>query len=119
MAEGILRHLRSDAFEVFSAGTNPSVINSKAIHVMSEIGIDISGHKSKSVQEFLDWDFDYIITVCDSAKESCPVFTKGAQFIHWSFIDPAGVKGTEEKILPVFRKVRDEIKTKTNELFGK
>lgn len=110
IAEGILRHFKSNEYEVFSAGTNPSSVHQNAIKVMAEIGIDISEHQSKSVQEFLDKDFDFVITVCDEVKESCPVFQKGDKHISWSFIDPAEARGTEEEILQIFRKVRDEIK---------
>jgi len=118
MAEGILRHLYGNKFEVFSAGTNPTVVNQYAIKVMKEIGIDISNHRSKSVKEFLGQKFDYVITTCDAAKQSCPVFSGEAEYIHWSFDDPAETKGTEEEVLPIFRNVRDEIKQKIQEKFG-
>ena len=111
MAEGILRYYKGDEYEVFSAGTNPSGIDPMAIKVMAEIGIDISGHKSKSVEEFLDKEFDLVITVCDKAKEMCPVFYRGGKRIHWSFIDPKEASGSEEEVLQVFRRVRDEIKS--------
>lgn len=113
-----MRRLRGHEFEVFSAGTKPSAVNPKAIKVMAEIGIDISGQRSKSTEEFKDLDFDFIITVCDNARETCPVFPRGAHQIHWSFIDPAAAKGTEEEILSVFRKVRDQIREKINNQFG-
>ena len=118
MAEGILRYFKGDEYEVFSAGTNPSVVDPRAIKVMAEIGIDISGHKSKSVQEFLDKDFDFIITVCDKAKETCPVFYRGGKNIHWSFIDPKEARGSEKEVLQIFRRVRDEIKLRIQEEFG-
>lgn len=109
MAEGMLRHIADETFEVESAGVEPSNVRPEAIEAMSEIGIDISTHRSKSVDEFTDQQFDYIITVCDNARESCPVFPGGAQRIHWSFDDPAAVKGSDEERLSAFRTVRDQI----------
>jgi arsenate reductase (thioredoxin) len=111
MAEGILRHDGKGAFEVESAGVNPGAVRTEAIQAMHEIGIDISGHRSKSVDEFLDRDFDYIITVCDNAKEACPVFPGKARRIHQGFEDPPppGAKSAEET-LSIFRRVRDEIR---------
>jgi arsenate reductase len=109
MAEGILRHIAGDRFEVESAGVKPSQVRAEAIEAMREIGIDISSHRSKSVDEFTSQNFDYIITVCDNAKESCPVFPGKAERIHWSFDDPAAVEGTHEERLSEFRRVRDEI----------
>lgn len=110
MAEGYLRHLAGDRFEVTSAGLEPSVVNPRAIQVMQEDGVDISGHTSKDVEQFIGQQFDYIITVCDNARERCPFFPGQAERIHWSFEDPAAAKGTEEEILAVFRRVRDQIK---------
>jgi arsenate reductase len=118
MAEGILRHLMGDKFEVESAGTRPSVVNPAAIKVMAEIGIDISGHRSKSVEEFQGMNFDFVITTCDAARETCPVFPGKARRLHWSFNDPAAVRGSEEEILSAFRKVRDEIKQRIQEEFS-
>ena len=89
MAEGLLRHDAPDRFEVFSAGTNPSYVRPEAIASMRAIGIDISGHRSKSVDEFTGQAFDYVITVCDNAKESCPIFPGNAKMIHHGFEDPA------------------------------
>jgi arsenate reductase (thioredoxin) len=111
MAEGILRHDGGSAFEVESAGVKPSSVRPEAIQVMSEIGIDISGHRSKSADEFTRRVFDYIITVCDNAKETCPVFPGEATRIHRSFEDPPppGV-GSDEERLSIFRRVRDEIR---------
>lgn len=109
MAEGLLRHIAGDRVEVHSAGVAPSRVRPEAIAAMDEIGIDISAHRSKSVDEFTDQEFDYIITVCDNAKESCPVFPGSATRIHWSFDDPAAHEGSEEDRLAVFRRVRDEI----------
>jgi arsenate reductase len=109
MAEGLLRHMAGDRFEVFSAGTHPSFVRPEAIAVMRELGIDISGHRSKSVDEFLGQPFDFVITVCDHARESCPVFPGPAQRIHWSLDDPAAATGSEAERLGVFRRVRDEL----------
>ena len=110
MAEGFLRHLRGDEFEVFSAGIKPSLVNPYAIKVMAEIGIDISGQCSKNVTEFLGQPFDFVITLCDSAKQTCPFFPGKATRLHWDLLDPAEATGTEDEILAVFRKVRDQIK---------
>src|SRR5574341_1938541 len=118
MAEGILQHLMGDKFEVESAGTRPSAVNPVAIKVMAEIGIDISGHRSKSVQEFQGMNFDFIITTCDDAREACPFFPGKARRLHWSFSDPAEVKGSENEIISAFRKVRDGIKLRIQKDFA-
>ena len=110
MAEGLLRHDAGDRFEVQSAGTKPGHVRPEAIAVMNELGIDISGHRSKHVDEFQDQSFDYVLTVCDNAKESCPVFPGHSKDIHKAFEDPAGFQGTEEERLALFRKVRNEIR---------
>lgn len=112
MAEGYLRHLAGDRFEVVSAGLEPSVVNPKAIRVMLEDGVDISSHTSKDVAQFIGQHFDFIITVCDNAKERCPFFPGQTERIHWSFQDPAAAKGTEEEVIAVFRGVRNQIKEK-------
>jgi len=104
-------------FEVFSAGIRPSVVNPIAIKVMAEIGIDISGHRSKSVEEFQGMSFDFVITTCDAARETCPFFPGKARHLHWSFNDPAAVKGSEEEILSAFRNVREEIKSRIEKEF--
>lgn len=111
MAEGLLRHDGGESFTVESAGVNPSHVRPEAIQAMQEIGIDISGHRSKSVDEFSGQDFDYVITVCDNAKEACPIFPGKTQRIHQSFEDPPppGAKSAEET-LSIFRRVRDEIR---------
>lgn len=111
MAEGLLRHDAGDRFEVFSAGTKPSHVRPEAIAAMRELGIDISGHRSKSVTELDGQHFDYVITVCDSARESCPVFFGTAKRLHHSFDDPAALTGSEEERLTLFRRVRDELRT--------
>lgn len=109
MAEGLLRHLASDRFDVASAGVSPTHVRPEAIAAMREIGIDISQHRSKSVDEFTDQEFDYVITVCDNANEQCPVFPRNTHRIHWSFDDPAATEGDEHARIAVFRRVRDEI----------
>ena len=115
MAEGLLRHDAGDEFEVESAGVEPSHVRPQAIEAMREIGIDISGHRSKSVDEFAGREFDYVITVCDNAKEQCPIFPGKTQRIHWSFDDPAAAEGDEAERLAVFRRVRDEIRARLRE----
>ena len=107
MAEGLLRHIAGDQFEVFSAGTRPVGLNPNAVTAMSEIGINISGSRSKSVDEFAGQRFDYVFTVCDNAKESCPVFPGGGKKLHESFLDPAAAP--VDKQLGVFREIRDQI----------
>ena len=118
MAEGILRDLEDESYDVESAGLDPSHVRPEAIEVMREIGIDISSHRSKSVDEFTGQRFDYVITVCDNANESCPVFPTGTERIHWSFSDPAAVVGSDDVRLAAFRKIRDEIKDRLREKFG-
>jgi arsenate reductase (thioredoxin) len=112
MAEGLLRHDAGNTYEVFSAGTKPTHVRTEAITVMREAGIDISGQRSKSVEEFVGQDFDYVITVCDNAKESCPIFPAKTKRIHWSIEDPAAVQGSEAERLAAFRRVRDELRTR-------
>lgn len=112
VAEGLLRHAAGDRFEVFSAGTKPSIVRPEAIAVMHEIGIDISGNRSKSVNEFDGQQLDYVITVCDNAKESCPIFPAATKRLHWPFEDPASVQGSEDERNSAFRKVRDRIRTR-------
>ena len=109
MAEGLLRHIAGDRFEVFSAGTRPAGLNPNAVAAMAEIGIDISRHRSKSVDELSGQQFDYVITVCDNAKESCPIFPGTARRLHYSFPDPAAAQGSGEEKMAVFRRVRDQI----------
>jgi arsenate reductase (thioredoxin) len=111
MAEGILRYEGGDQFEVYSAGVKPSFVRPEAIQAMQEIGIDISGHRSKSVDEFIGQEFDYVITVCDNAKETCPVFPGKATRIHQNFEDPPAPRvGDDEYRLSIFRRVRDELR---------
>ena len=110
MAEGLLRHYAGDRFQVFSAGTQPSQVRPESIQVMRELGIDISGQRSKSVDEFAGQSFDYILTVCDNARESCPIFPGKTAAIHHNFEDPAALEGSLQTRLGLFRRVRDEIK---------
>ena len=110
MAEGLLRHDAGDTFDVESAGMISSFVRPLAIKAMAEIGVDISGHRSKSVDEFAAQSFDYVITVCDNAKENCPFFPAASKLIHWSFDDPAEADRSEAEQLSVFRHVRDEIR---------
>jgi arsenate reductase (thioredoxin) len=110
MAEGLLRHDSGDRFEVFSAGVNPSSVRPEAIAVMRELGIDISAHRSKHVNEFAGQSFDSVVTVCDHARELCPVFPGATRLVHKSFADPAAATGSEEQRLNDFRQVRDQIR---------
>lgn len=117
MGEGLFRHEGGKGWEVFSAGTRPSLVRPEAIAVMREIGIDISGHRSKSVDEFTGEPFDYVVTVCDNARDNCPVFPNAKQQIHWSFEDPAAVEGSEELRLASFRRIRDQIHEQVRTFF--
>ena len=112
MAEGILRYFGSDHFDVHSAGSQPGRVNPTAIEVMAEIGIDISGHRSKHLSEFTGQTFDAVITVCDNANESCPIFPARTQRLHWSFPDPPHAKAITPEVRQEFRRVRDMILAK-------
>ena len=112
MAEGLLRHLAGDRFEVESAGTEETRVNPLAIAAMGEIGIDISSHTSKTLDRFLNQRWDYVITVCDNANESCPVFPGADTRLHWSFEDPSAAKGSDEERLDAFRRIRDQIRAR-------
>jgi arsenate reductase len=118
MAEGLLRHEAGERFEVHSAGTKPSMVRPEAVEVMREIGIDLSGHRSKSVDEFAGKELDHVITVCDNAKEACPIFPAGTKRMHWPFEDPAAVEGSEEERKAAFRRVRDQIRERIREYLG-
>ena len=109
MGEGLFRTEGGESYEVFSAGTRPSTVRPEAIAAMKEIGIDISSHRSKSVDEFAGQNFDYVVTVCDNARDNCPVFPAGTERIHWSFEDPAAVEGSESERLAAFRRIRNQI----------
>jgi arsenate reductase len=110
IAEGLLRHLAGDRFEAMSAGTEATRVRPLAIRAMEEIGIDISGQESKTLDRYLEEPIDYVITVCDDANEACPFFPGAQSRLHWSFEDPSRVEGSEEQRLEVFRRVRDGIK---------
>ncbi len=120
MAEGLLRHEAGDKFQVESAGTNPGMVRPEAIAVMKELGIDIHKHRSKHVNEFEGQRFDYVITVCDNAKETCPIFPGAVEQLHRSFEDPPPVsRGTEEERMAIFRRVRDELRAYLDEFVRK
>ena len=119
MAEGLLRHDAGERFDVVSAGTHPSRVRPEAIAVMRELGIDISGHRSKSADEFAGQHFDIVLTVCDIAKEACPVFPGRGERRHRGFTDPAAVQGTATERVDAFRIVRDEIRTYLRETLAK
>ena len=110
MAEGLLRHLAGDRFEVMSAGTEATHIRPQAVRAMDELGIDISAHESKTLDRYLGQPFDYVITVCDQANEACPIFPGARRRLHWSIEDPAQASGTEEERIRVFQSVRNAIK---------
>jgi arsenate reductase len=111
MAEGLVRHLAADRFEVASAGTEARGVNPLAVRAMAEIGVDLRGHTSKTLDRFLGERWDYVITVCDNANESCPVFPGPLTRMHWSFDDPSAA-GDDARRLAVFRRVRDEIRAR-------
>ena len=117
IAEGLVNTLWGDRFEAWSAGIEPSEVNPFAIEAMAEMGLDIRHHRSKSVDEFLDRDFDYVVTVCDHANENCPYFPGGKERIHQGFEDPAAVEGSDEEKRAAFRRVRDDIKAWIEETF--
>jgi arsenate reductase len=110
MAEGWLRHLAGDRFEVHSAGTEATGLRPLAVQVMTEVGIDLSGHASKTLDRYLDQPWDEVITVCDQANDACPVFPGGKSRLHWSFPDPSKATGSDEEKLAVYRAVRDAIR---------
>ena len=118
MAEGLLNALYGDRYKAYSAGIEPTKVNPYAVEVMAEIGIDLSRQRSKSIEEFREKNFDYVITLCDHAKEACPFFP-GEKILHKSFEDPSKFKGTEEEILEETRRIRDEIKYWLEITFGK
>ena len=112
MAEGLLRSLAGDRFEAFSAGIEATLVRPLAIKTMAELGIDISGQQSKTLDRYLNEPFDMVITVCDTAAEACPVFPGAAKRLHWSFEDPSKATGSEAEQLVVYRRVRDVIRTR-------
>lgn len=119
MAEGLLRHLGGDRFDVHSAGTEATMVRPDAVAVMAELGVDISDQESETLERYLGEPFDYVVTVCDDANETCPVFPGAENRLHWSFEDPSRAAGGEEERLAVYRRVRDEIRARIEgELLG-
>ena len=119
MAEGFLRHMGGDEYEVYSAGVDPAEVNPLSVKVMEEVGIDISDQVSQSADEFIGKKFDYVVTVCDNAKQTCPVFPGEYKKVHWDLEDPAEAEGTGEEVLRVFRAIRDRIKSNVSEFLEK
>ncbi len=119
MAEGFLRHHAGDRFEVYSAGAKPGKLNPSAVEVMKELGIDISGHYSKDVAEFLGQSFQYVVRVCDKVRDLCPVFPGALWYLDWSLEDPAAAEGSPPQRMNVFRRVRDEIEARVLEFVAK
>lgn len=117
MAEGIVNHFLGQRVQAFSAGTEATTVNPRAIAIMAEIGIDINGHRSKAMDEFSGESFDYVITLCGDANEKCPLFFGGVERMHIGFHDPSKVTGPDEEVMADFRRVRDEIKTTLLEFF--
>lgn len=118
MAEGLTRALKGDIIDVYSAGIEAHGLNPRAVRAMAEIGIDISTQQSKTTDDLPDIDFDYVITVCDHAKETCPLFLRAATMVHAGFEDPAAATGSEDEIMAVFRRVRDEIRAFVEQMPG-
>lgn len=118
MAEGLLRHYGGEGFAVESAGIEPSFVRPEAIEIMREIGIDISSHRSKSIDEFAAQPFEWVITVCDNAKQSCPVVPGASRQIHWSLPDPAAVAGDVKTRLDAFREVRNELRERLSKFIA-
>jgi arsenate reductase len=118
MAEAFVKSLFNDKYEVYSAGLQPTSVNPLVTKAMTEVNIDISGNQAKSIEKFLSMDFDIVITVCDSAKESCPFLPGAKNFLHKSFPDPSSFTGSEDSVLDEIRKVRDEIKAWVEKMFG-
>jgi arsenate reductase (thioredoxin) len=117
MAEGLFRREGGEGWDVFSAGTRPGVVRPEAIEAMRELGIDISHHRSKSVDEFTSQEFDYVVTVCDNARDQCPAFPGARNRLHWSLEDPAAVEGSAEVRLAAFRRIRDQIHERVKAFF--
>lgn len=118
MAEGLINHDLAGKVQAFSAGIEPTSVHPLALAVMKEVGIDISGHRSKSLDEFVNEEFDFVITLCDHAAESCPIFFGGVQRIHMGFPNPTAISGSDEERLMAFRKVRDQIRTQLVEFLS-
>jgi arsenate reductase (thioredoxin) len=118
MAEGLLRSLAGDRFDVASAGTHATRVHPLAIQAMADVGVDLRSHTSKALDQYLEQPWDYVITVCDAANEACPVFPTKSSRLHWSFPDPSQASGTEDERLEVFRNVRDQIKSRLTAWVG-
>jgi arsenate reductase len=118
MAEGWLRHLAGERFEVHSAGTEATRVRPLAVRAMAEVAVDIAGHTSKTLERYLGQPWDYVVTVCDDANEACPFFPGGKQRLHWSLPDPSRATGTEEEQLAVYRRVRDDVRSRVQGLIG-
>ena len=119
MAEGLLRARGGDAYQAFSAGTEATAVRPEAILVMAELGIDITAQQSKTMDRYLGDPFDWVVTVCDRARESCPVFPGAKRSLHWDFDDPAAATGSDEERMAVFRRVRDEMAVRIDELLAR
>jgi len=119
MAEGLVNHDLGASVQAFSAGTEATRVHPRAAQVMAEIGIDLSGHRSKILDEFNEEDFDYVITLCGDANETCPLFFGGVKRIHIGFEDPSRLPGSEEEVLPEYRRVRDEIRQTMKDFFAR
>ena len=115
MAEGFLRSMAGDRFQIASAGTEATSVHPLAVKAMAQVGVDLHGHASKTVGQFLEEPWDYVITACDAANEACPVFPKQTRRLHWSFQDPSLASGTEDERLQVFQRVRDQIKQRLSD----
>jgi len=118
MAEGYVNAKLGDRYQASSGGLNPERVSRKAIAAMNEVGIDISGHRSKSVEEFYGKEFDFVVTLCDEAEDECPHFLRGKDYIHKGFKDPCKARGTDEELLSVYRKTRDDIIKWVDNIFG-
>jgi arsenate reductase (thioredoxin) len=116
MAEGWLRHLAGDHFEAHSAGTQATLVRPLAIQAMREVGVDISGQESKTLDRYINQPWDYVITVCDDANEACPYFPGGKRRLHWSLPDPSKAIGTTDQQLAIFRRVRDDMRARVEQL---
>ena len=117
MAEGLINHFLGDRYQAFSAGTEATRVNPLAARVMAEIGIDLAKHRSKTMDEFASETFDYVITLCGDANEKCPLFFGGVQRVHLGFDDPSRLPGSDDEVLPEYRRVRDEIRQRLTKFF--
>ena len=117
MAEGLVNHFLGDHFEALSAGTESTRVNRLAIRVMFELGIDMTGHYSKTMDQFVGEKFDYVITLCGDANEKCPLYFGGVQRVHLGFDDPSRLPGSDDEVLPEYRRVRDEIRQRLTKFF--